>query len=535
MYWLFRVVFSLNSLRIEYSELQYECLSFKRFSQANHLVANIISVKNLARYRCILCLCKVKKRADDIAPMLAEMTEHLRSLRETINSQHRQICSLNRNIDKLNHELRKRDKRIEELTEKLAKYESPEKNSGNSSTPPSKEKMRDEVLRRTKSLRKPSGKKPGGQAGHQGSTLTKNETPTVIEDVASEFCTNCGAALEDCERVLDYVTQVVSLPQLSPVVKEIRHYITICKNCGERVQSHAKRKAGSNAVIYDDTVKALVVYLNVVLFLPYGRIAAFLKEVFGLDISQGSMVNWVNAAKTSAKPAIAAIEQYIRRSGVVGFDESGLYCNKRLDWAWIAQTAYFTLLFRASGRAAKELDSRFGDSLERMVAVTDRHSAYFALNFLDHQVCLAHLLRELQYLNELDKKQDWSARVEQLLQEAIHTRNEHPQQVIDKSPWIERLDALLTENVSHMNEAFAKLQKGLTKCRDYIFNFLENPAIPPDNNASERGIRKVKIKMKNSGTFRSDQGADAFLEILSIVETAKKHDKSLFNAIRALF
>ena len=480
-------------------------------------------------------LCKVKKRAEDIAPMLAEMTEHLRSLRETVSSQHSEICSLNRNIDKLNRELRKLRRENDSLKERLAKYESPAKNSGNSSTPPSKERMGDEVVRRTKSLRKPTGKKPGGQDGHKGSTLTKKESPAVIEDVASEFCTNCGALLDGCERVLGYVTQIVSLPQLSPVVKEIRHYITICKNCGERVQSHAKRKAGSNAVIYDDTVKALVVYLNVVLFLPYGRIAAFLKEVFGLDISQGSMVNWVNAAKASAEPAIAAIEQYIRRSSVVGFDESGIYCNKRLDWTWIAQTAYFTLLFRASGRAAKELDNRFGDSLERMVAVTDRHSAYFALNFLDHQVCLAHLLRELQYLNELDKQQDWSARVERLLQEAIHTRNQHPQEVIDKSQWLERLDSLLTENVSHMNGAFAKLQKGLTKCRDYIFNFLENPDIPPDNNASERGIRKVKIKMKNSGTFRSDEGADAFLEILSIVETAKKHNRPIYDAIRALF
>ena len=499
------------------------------------MIVNIISVKNLAIYRYVLYLCKVKKRADDIAPMLAEMTEHLRSLRETINSQHREICSLNRNIDKLNHELRKRDKRIEELTAKLAKYESPAKNSGNSSTPPSKEKMKDEVVRRTKSLRKPTGKKPGGQDGHQGSTLTKVAEPTAIEEVSADFCNKCGASLEECERVLDYVTQVISLPQLSPVVREIRHYITICKNCGERVRSHAKRKAGSNAVIYDDTVKALVVYLNVVLFLPYGRIAAFLKDVFGLDISQGSMVNWVNAAKRSAEPAIRQIEDYIKRSSIVGFDESGLYCNKRLDWTWIAQTTYFTLLFRASGRAAKELDSRFGDSLERMVAVTDRHSAYFALNFLDHQVCLAHLLRELQYLNELDKEQQWSARVEKLLQEAIHERNEHPKDIINKAPWEERLDNLLTENVCHLKEQFSKLQKGLTKCRDYIFNFLENPDIPPDNNASERGIRKVKIKMKNSGTFRSDEGADAFLDILSIVETAKKHDMPTFNAIRALF
>ena len=69
----------------------------------------------------------------------------------------------------------------------------------------------------------------------------------------------------------------------------------------------------------------------------------------------------------------------------------------------------------------------------------------------------------------------------------------------------------------------------------FALNFVENPDIPPDNNASERGIRKVKIKMKNSGTFRSDEGADAFLDILSIVETAKKHDMPTFNAIRALF
>lgn len=58
----------------------------------------------------------------------------------------------------------------------------------------------------------------------------------------------------------------------------------------------------------------------------------------------------------------------------------------------------------------------------------------------------------------------------------------------------------------------------------YIFNFMENPAIPTDNNASERRIRKVEIKMKNSGTFRSEQGAGAFFDVLSIVETAKKHD-----------
>jgi hypothetical protein len=102
-------------------------------------------------------------------------------------------------------------------------------------------------------------------------------------------------------------------------------------------------------------VKGLVVYLSIVQFLTYGRIALFFKEVFGLEISQGSMVNWVKEAKQAAKPVIDKIKEFIKASSVVGFDESGCYCNKKLDWAWIAQTVYFTLVFRASGRSSKEL------------------------------------------------------------------------------------------------------------------------------------------------------------------------------------
>ena len=477
----------------------------------------------------------MKEAVTDIYETLLAMTEEVRLLREIIGSQHTDICRLNRNIDKLNADLRKRDKRIKELEEKLAKYETPNKNSGNSNTPPSKENIKAEAIRRTKTLRKPTGRKPGGQEGHEGCTLKKAQTPDETEDIMANYCTRCGASLEDCERILDYVTQVVSIPELKPIVKEIRHYIMVCKKCGERIQLHAARKRGSNAVVYDASVKSLVVYLSVVMFLPYGRIERFLREVFSLEISQGSLVNWVNEAKKNAAPAIEKIKESIMKSTVVGFDESGLYCNKKLNWAWIAQTVYFTLLFHGNGRSHKELESRFGDSLERMVAVTDRHSAYFTLNFLNHQVCVAHLLRELQYLNELDAEQQWSRDVESLLQQAIHERNENPQAVIDKQPWLIKLDRLLTENLEHMAEQFGKLKNGLIKCRDYIFNFLENPAIPPDNNASERGIRKVKIKMKNSGTFRSDQGADAFLDLLSIIETTKKHNKSPYAAIRALF
>ena len=125
--------------------------------------------------------------------------------------------------------------------------------------------------------------------------------------------------------------------------------------------------------------------------------------------------------------------------------------------------------------------------------------------------------------------------VTNLYREAIHERNTNPNDVIDKVSWIERLDNLLKQNIEELGKKFITFRKGLVKCRDYIFNFLENPMIPFDNKGSERGIRKLKIKLKNSCAFRSDFGADAFLELHSIVETAKKHDKTPYNAIQALF
>ena len=124
--------------------------------------------------------------------------------------------------------------------------------------------------------------------------------------------------------------------------------------------------------------------------------------------------------------------------------------------------------------------------------------------------------------------------MQSLLREAIHERNVRPEEVISKGPWLDRLDKLLAKNLTHLKEDFERLRKGLVKVRDYIFNFLEDPLIPSDNNSSERGIRKLKVKQKISGTFRSDVGADAFFAIHSIADTAWKNNQSQLNAIATI-
>ena len=144
---------------------------------------------------------------------------------------------------------------------------------------------------------------------------------------------------------------------------------------------------------------------------------------------------------------------------------------------------------------------------------------------------IAKLNRNIEALNRQLRKKDEE---NSILKERL-SKYEKPKKNSGNSSTPPSLDNLLKLNICNFGKKFETLKKGLIKCRNYIFNFLEDPMIPSDNNGSERGIRKLKIKLKNSCTFRSDFGADAFLELHSIVETAKKRNKTPFNAIQALF
>lgn len=109
-------------------------------------------------------LGRLTKLEDEVAPIKTENKE-LKSVMDT----------LSRNTDKI---LQNQEKNAEICTLKarLDKLEKPKKDSHNSNTPPSKEDIAaSEERKRTKSLREPSGKKSGGQPGHKGSTLQREE------------------------------------------------------------------------------------------------------------------------------------------------------------------------------------------------------------------------------------------------------------------------------------------------------------------------------------------------------------------------
>ena len=420
-----------------------------------------------------------------------------------------------------------------ELRARLLQYEKPEKDSHNSSIPPSKENLRAQAVRRTQSLRMPSIRKVGGQQGHEGSTLLMRDTPDEIQTHTPDYCSHCGLLLADIRGKEIETRQSIDIPlPVCPVVTNHVSMEKIC-TCGKcnrgTFPPHVKP-----GVSYGVNIHAVVAYLSTVQHIPFKRLTGTLKDLYGMEISQGTVSNMLNRMRRQSRPGYEAIRQTVEKSPVVGADETGEQLNGELHWMWTFQNALVTYIFQHPSRGKAAIDEHFPQGLPHSILVTDRHSSYFNMQTAGHQLCLAHLLRELIYLGELDKEQKWSSALLALLRDSIHQKKETPSNEIDIGSIKERFLVLMKQDLSQLDRPFHALQKSLIKHSEHLFEFLEHDAVPYDNNASERTIRPLKVKQKVSGMFKSEQGADAFSQLYSIVDTARKNKQDPFLALIAV-
>lgn len=478
----------------------------------------------------------MNKPVTDIEEILKELNKKVSSLQDTVSEQGTEISRLNR-LDSLHQKdmhaakmkIAALEKENTELKERLSQYEKPEKDSHNSSVPPSQEPPKAKAIRRTKSLRKKSGKKTGGQPGHKGHTLECTEEPDEIITHEACFCQHCGKSLDGVPIKKVLKTQIIDIE--TPTVKTVEHqYFEKVCSCGH----HNKMQAPNCRISYGKNLRAMVVYLVHVQCLSIQRVAETISDFFHRKISEGTVNNILKEVGKKASYAYEEIRKRVEKSSVVGADETGASVNKELHWNWIFQTDLLTYVYQLKSRGMAAIDDKFPNGLPNSTLVTDRHGSYFKMNVKKHQVCLAHLLRNAEYLNELDEKQTWSKRFQKCIRDAIELRKKR--KVTEKriKHLVDTMSALLTENLQQLHNDFETFKKGICKVKDYLFTFLSDFSVPYDNNASERGVRKIKVKQKVSGCFRTDDGADIFAKIHSIAETAKKNGNSKFEAILAI-
>ncbi len=480
-------------------------------------------------------LCQINQRLRKLEKSDSEKNEEIGRLNRIINQKDVEIHSLKLELSSTKSELADTKERIKELENADNDDDNPhgtsgkpDKHSSNSSIPPSQESIAARELRRTKSLRKPSGKPSGGQPGHKGHTLKAIAEPDRIIKHEPSFCKCCGRSLTDISYRKIRKRQVVDI-KLVVQTTEDQYYEKVCK-CG----CVNNCDAPNCRIKYGDNLRALVTYLNVVQCIPFKRIAELISDLSGQRISEGTVQNILKENSEKADVAYEEIRKRLESAPVVGADETGTAVGKKLHWNWIFQNNLLTYVFQMKSRGQEAIDSRFPKGLPHSTLVTDRHQSYFKIKVKGHQVCLAHLLRNAEYLNELDTDQNWSHRFIHLIEHSINLRREDNITSRKIKVLKTKMKNLLGESLTHLDEEFDKFKRGILKVKDYLFTFLTNPDVPYDNNSSERGVRKIKIKQKVSGCFRTNSGADDFAKLHSITETAMKNGNSKFNAILAV-
>lgn len=420
--------------------------------------------------------------------------------------------------------------------------------SHNSSKPPSS----DGPARLPRSLRGTSGKKPGGQPGHRGAHLRLVDTPDHIVVRRPLVCPECAASLVD--EGVDGVErrQVVEAPPVRATVTEYQGLRVRCPHCQTAVTG-AFPAAVSAPVQYGPRLRALTVYLTHQQLLPYGRTRAVLHDLLGCAVSQGLVAAAATEAAERLAPVEGLIADALRAGSLLHNDETGLAVRGKRWWLHTASTARLTHYGVHPKRGTVATDAIGILPRFRGTSVHDGWAPYRRYT-CRHALCNAHHLRELAWVEEQDG-QGWAGQMTVLLRQIKQTVDAARGQgrtalsARARHQFRRRYARLLAEGLAanppppetgpprrgrHKQSKAKNLLDRLQRA-DEVLAFMEDFAIPFDNNQAEQDVRMVKVQQKVSGTFRSEAGAQTFARLRGYLSTLRKQGLPALSALESVF
>lgn len=426
-----------------------------------------------------------------------------------------------------------------------------DQNSRNSSKPPSSDGYAKPTAdKKQRSLRRRSGRKPGGQAGHPGHHLERREDPDRTVLHAVEQCESCARALCDAPITESQSRQVFDLPEM-PALDCVEHWIQKrwCE-CGHLTSSSFP--AGVTApVCYGPRIRAFGIYLISYQHLPYERAADVLSDWADAPISVATLQAFVAQGADGLEEFLKEIRRQLTGAAVAHFDETGGRIEGRLGWIHSASTESLTLLTAHRKRGVEAMLDAGVLSAFRGVAVHDGWAPY--RNFEDalHALCGAHHLREL--IGAQEQGQAWAVGMSCLL--------------LDTKELIDRAQAaghkhLSATALAELHASYRALiglgyeenpdlagrpegrQPKRTKAQNLllrlddrepeVLRFAHDLRVPFDNNLCERDLRMIKLQQKISGCWRTTSGAERFLAIRSYLSTARKQGQRPLEVLAQL-
>jgi transposase len=460
---------------------------------------------------------------------------------DLVNNLGQKVEEQQRLIEQQAGQIQKQEKRIEEL-EAIIK-----KDSHNSNKPPSSDGYR----KRSLEQKKRSGRRPGGQRGHEGNTLRMVSNPDKVRVHKVTICGKCGRSLRR-KKVIEYDRrQVFEIPPIKVEVTEHRVEIKACDRCGE-VSAAAFPKDVTHKAQYGNRLKAYAVYIKNYGLLSYERAAELFEDLFSVPLSLGTLVNIDRNCADRLEEVVGSIKENIVASPIVHFDETGMRIEGKLHWLHVSSTDELTYYMPHKKRGNKATDEIGILPHFRGKAVHDGWSSYFKY-LCDHVLCNAHHIRELTFIYE-HYGQKWAkSMIDFLLEvkekrEKIKRRGFDPETIKEKENRYRKIIAAgMRANPPPVDDG-RKKKRGRKKKSD-VLNLLERLkryekatlafmydfTVPFDNNLGERDIRMMKVQQKISGTFRSFEGALSFCKIRSYISTIKKRNMNVISAIQDVF
>lgn len=429
--------------------------------------------------------------------------------------------------------------RIKELEGRL------NQNSSNSSKPPSSDGFKKRIV----NLRKQSGKKPGGQPGHKGSTLQMVSNPDeVIEHVPQGPCC-CSCGLNSWEALPVEVGQLIDIPPIKAKVIEHRKTGFKCKQCGDAFMGDLPVEVCVDRIQYGFNVQRLAVYFNHYHFIPYHRLKETFSDCFGVDLSVGTLVNFMKQAHSKLELFEDRLKEVLLLSSVLHSDETGIRCEGKTQWTHTVSDGQHTYYYIDEHRGTQAMDKagllpRYEGHL-----VHDRYASYFQYDQLEHSLCNAHLLRELKYLHEQEGCL-WAEGIMALLLSAKKYKEENtsisqPYKTCIENEFTHQVESQLKEEEKRMALSGKPVCRGkpkrskahnlllaLSKHQQAVLAFVMHEHVPFDNNQAERDLRMIKTKQKVSGCFRSHDGGVIFCRIRSYLSTLKKNQMNILKGIQ---
>jgi transposase len=326
------------------------------------------------------------------------------------------------------------------------------------------------------------------------------------------------------------------LPEIKPFVLETQQTEKTCPHC--RHLNRAELPAGLEADrFFGPRLEATIVFLKHQNHFSYERIVNALREVFGLKISEGGISTIIARAGSLASAKAAEIREAVKSSAVIQSDETSARVKGRNYWHWVFLSesgAYHQIVPRRNAEVIRDL-------MEQSIAdvwVSDCFSAQMKAPARNFQICLQHQLRDLKRILERLPESAWTTQIRKLFSEAIHLNNRMIGSPADLtlngfhrrvSEIGNRLDRLLGDQLTDSDEI--RLQNRFRLHREKLLTFLDYPDVPPTNNASEQAIRTSVIHRKVTNGFRSEWGAKAYADLLSVISTSKIKGKSVFETL----